>query len=114
MDWITTTNGIITLITGFIGLLSTGTGVFFAIKNFLSLAKEKTFAENWKTIMKLADIAMAEAEKSIAKGADKKEMVVSIVKANCKELGIKVDDFIDQLMAYIDETISFVNKLTKK
>ena len=31
-DWITTTNGIIALITGLLGLIGTGVGAYFALK----------------------------------------------------------------------------------
>lgn len=33
LDWISTTNGLIALITGLLGLIGTGIGAFFAIKN---------------------------------------------------------------------------------
>lgn len=32
-EWITNANGIITLITGLVGLIGTGVGAFFAVKN---------------------------------------------------------------------------------
>ena len=53
-DWITTANGIITLITGLVGLIGTGIGAFFAIKNWIKLLKEKNANEIWK-IYKYAD-----------------------------------------------------------
>ena len=45
MDWLTTTNGIITLITGLLGLIGTGVGVYFAIKNWCAALKTKNFQE---------------------------------------------------------------------
>ena len=41
-DWITTANGLIALITGLIGLIGTGVGAFFAIKNFIKAVTETT------------------------------------------------------------------------
>ena len=112
-DWINTANGIITLITGLVGLIGTGIGVYFAIKNWIKLVKEKNANEIWKMIMEMADAAMKEAEKSCKTGADKKTMVIESVKASCKAAGIDIDLFIDQLADYIDQTISFVNKMKK-
>ena len=112
-DLINTANGIITLITGLVGLIGTGIGAYFAIKNWIKLVKEKNANEIWKMIMEMADAAMKEAEKSCKTGADKKTMVIESVKASCKAAGINLDLFIDQLSNYIDQTISFVNKMKK-
>lgn len=62
----------------------------------------------------MADAAIKEAEKSGKSGADKKEMVIESVKAGCKAAGVDLDAFLDQLSAYIDQTITFVNDMTKK
>jgi enamine deaminase RidA (YjgF/YER057c/UK114 family) len=64
-------------------------------------------------IMEMADAAMKEAERSGKSGADKKQMVIDTVKAGCKAAGVNLDDFIDQLSAYIDDTIKFVNEMKK-
>lgn len=56
---------------------------------------------------------MKEAEASGKSGADKKEMVMDAVKAACKSQGLDLDSFLDQLSAYIDQTITFVNSMTK-
>lgn len=64
--------------------------------------------------MKIADEAMAAAEKTGAAGADKKTMVVESVKASCKAAGIDADEFIDQLLDYIDQCIAFVNNMKAK
>ena len=113
MDWLETANGIVTLISALIALIGTGTGVYFAIKNFIKLMKSNTKEQNWKLIMKIADAAMETAEKSGKKGADKKQMVIESVKASCKAAGIDADQFIDQLVDYIDQTIAFVNSMKK-
>ena len=55
MEWLETANGIITLISALIALIGTGTGVFFAIKNFIKLMKSNTKEQNWKLIMKIAE-----------------------------------------------------------
>ena len=113
MDWLETANGIITLISALIALIGTGIGVYFAVKNFIKLMKSNTKEQNWKLIMKIADAAMETAEKSGKKGADKKQMVIESVKASCKAAGIDADQFIDQLVDYIDQTIAFVNSMKK-
>ena len=113
MDWITTANGIITLITGLIGLIGTGIGAYFALKNWFTVLKTKNSQEVWSIIMTLADAAMKEAEASMKSGEDKKKMVIDSVKAGCKAAGIDMDMFIDQLSSYIDDTIKFVNEMKK-
>ncbi len=110
-EWITTANGIITLITGLVGLIGTGVGAFYAIKNWIKVLKTKNGQEVWAMIMEMADAAMKEAERSGRAGADKKEMVIEAVKAGCKAAGVNIDEFIDQLMDYIDQTIKFVNDM---
>ena len=110
---ITNANGIITLITGLIGLIGTGIGAYFAIKNWFTVLKTKSSQEIWAMIMEMADAAMTEAEKSGKSGADKKQMVIDAVKASCKAAGVDLDVFIDQLSSYIDDTIKFVNKFQK-
>ena len=112
-DLINTANGIITLITGLVGLIGTGIGVYFAIKNWIKLVKEKNATEIWKMIMEMADAAMKEAEKLCKAGADKKTMVIESVKAGGKSAGLDISNFLDQLDAYIDQTISFVNQMKK-
>ena len=113
MEWLKIANGILTLISALIALIGTGTGVFFAIKNFIKLIKSNTKEQNWKLIMKIADTAMKTAETSGNNGADKKQMVFESVKASCKAAGIDADQFIDQLADYIDQTIAFVNSMKK-
>lgn len=112
-EWITTANGIVTLITGLVGLIGTGVGAFFAIKNWVAVLKTKNSQEIWAMIMNMADAAMKEAEASGKSGADKKQMVIDAVKAGCKAAGVDMSLFIDQLADYIDQTISFVNGMKK-
>ena len=113
IEWITTANGIITIITGLVGLIGTGIGAYFAIKNWISVIKTKNAQGIWAMIMEMADAAMKEAEKSGKAGADKKQMVIDAVKAGCRAAGVNLDDFIDQLSNYIDDTIAFVNGMKK-
>jgi Tfp pilus assembly protein PilX len=112
-EWLATANGIITLITGLIGLLGTGIGVYFAIKNWITVLKTKNSQEVWTLIMEMADAAMKEAEASMKDGETKKQMVTDTVKASCAAAGIDANLFIDQLSAYIDSTIKFVNDMKK-
>lgn len=109
-----TVQEIITLVTGLCGLISAGIGAYFAIKNWIKVTKNKNVQEIWAMIMEMADAAMKEAERSCKTGADKKKMVIASVKASCKAAGLDLDLFIDQLSDYIDQTISFVNGMSKK
>ena len=109
-----TVQEIIALVTGLCGLVSAGIGAYFAIKNWITVTKNKNAQEIWAMVMEIADTAMKEAEKSCKTGADKKTMVINAVKASCKAAGLDVDLFIDQLSDYIDQTISFVNEMSKK
>ena len=113
-EWINTANGIITLITGLLGLIGTATGAYFAIKNWISVLKTKNSQEIWTMIMSIADAAMKEAESSILSGEAKKQFVIDTVKASCKAANIDLDLFIDKLSEYIDQTIAFVNKMNLK
>ena len=112
-NWLTTAQGVLSLITGLIGLIGSGVGAFFAIKNFIKVAKTKSMNEIWSMIMAMADAAMKEAEASQKSGEDKKQMVLDAVKSGCKAANINIDAFIDQLSQYIDQTIDFVNKMSK-
>lgn len=113
MDWLSTAQQVLALVTGLVGLIGTGIGAYFAIKNFIKATKEKSTQEVWNTIITMADAAMQEAEKSGKSGADKKKQVIESVKAGCKAAGLNIDDFIDQLGAYIDQCIAFANNLNK-
>ena len=114
VEWINTANGIITLITGLLGLIGTATGAYFAIKNWVTNLKTKNAQEIWSMIMSIADAAMKEAESSLASGETKKQFVIDTVKASCKAANIDLDIFIDQLSEYIDQTITFVNNMNLK
>ena len=108
-----TVQEIIALVTGLCGLVSAGIGAYFAIKNWIAVTKNKNAQEIWAMIMEMADAAMKEAERSCKTGADKKKMVIDSVKAGCKSAGLDISNFLDQLDAYIDQTISFVNQMKK-
>ena len=113
MEIITTANGIIALITGLLGLIGTGIGTYFAVKNWITAMKTKNSQEIWTMIMEIADSSMREAEASMQDGETKKQIVIDSVKASCKAAGINVDLFLDQLSNYIDSTIKFVNDMKK-
>ena len=113
MEIVTTANGIITLITGLLGLIGTGIGTYFAVKNWITAMKTKNSQEIWTMIMEIADNAMKEAEASMQDGETKKQIVIDSVKASCKAAGINADLFLDQLSNYIDSTIKFVNGMKK-
>lgn len=112
-NWLSTAQGVLSLITGLVGLIGTGIGAFFAIKNFIVATKTKKASEIWNMIMSMADAAMKEAEVSLKSGEDKKKMVIDAVDAGCKAAGIDLSAFLNQLNSYIDQTISFVNQMKK-
>lgn len=109
-----TANEFIALLTGLLGLISTGIGLYFAIKNWCSVIKERTNAERWKLIMEMADAAMKEAEATAASGEDKKTIVINAVNAACLAAGIDSKEFAEQLDQYIDQTIEFVKRMNQQ
>lgn len=113
VEWITTANGIITLITGLVGLIGTGIGAYFAVKNWITVLKTKNSNEIWAMIMEIADTAMTEAEHTDLKAGDKKEFAISLIAESCKAAGLEIDPFLTQLNTYIDSTIKFYNKMKK-
>ena len=113
-DFMTTAQGVITLISGLIGLIAAAVSVVFMVKNLIKSFKDKNATEVFALLQEIADTAMKEAEASALKGSDKKQMVMNAVKAGAKAAGIDMDEFVDKLSDYIDQTISFVNDMTKK
>lgn len=109
MNWIETTQGIITLVL-------TGTTLIGAIIGLVVKLVEafKTIGKNkdWLKIIEIADAAMKEAEKAFKDGKDKKAQVIATVTGACKELGIDCD--LTELDKYIDDCIAFVNGFVKK
>lgn len=112
-DWLNTAQQVLTLISGLVGVIGALIGAIFAIKNFIKANRTKNMSEIWSMVMSMADAAMKEAEQSSLKGEDKKAMVINSVKAACKSAGIDIDNFLDQLSTYIDQTIDFVNNMNK-
>lgn len=113
MDWITTANGLIALITALCGLIGTGVGAFIAVKNWIKVIKQKSAKEIWSMITEIADIAMREFEHSSLSGVEKKKAVIEAVKVSCKSAGLNIDLFIDQLSDYIDSSITWFNSMNK-
>ena len=109
-----TLNTVLALITGLCGLVAAGVAAYFAIKNFVEKLETKNKNEVWAMIMSIADAGMKEAEKTGKSGADKKAIVINIVKAGCRAADLNIEDFLDKLSAYIDNTIAFVNEMTKE
>ena len=112
-EFLSSAEGIISLLSSLVLLISTGIGAYFAIKNWVTAFKEKDSKQKWALIMEIADAAIKEAEKSGKSGTDKKAMVIESVKAGCKAAGIDAELFLDQLSDYIDQTIAFVNDMSK-
>lgn len=114
MEWLDTTQQVIALIVALAGLIGTGVSTYFMIKAVIEKNKGKSIAEIWALLMSMADSAMKAAETSGKSGADKKQMVIEAVKASALAAGIDISPFINQLSAYIDQAVSFVNGMTKK
>jgi lipopolysaccharide export LptBFGC system permease protein LptF len=112
--YLDTANSILVLLTGLVGLIGTGAGAYFAIKNWITTIKTKNSQEIWSMLMEMADSAMTEAEQSQLNGEDKKTMVIDIIQASAKAANLDIDLFADQLDLYIDQTIAFVNKMKQK
>lgn len=104
---------LIPLLTGLIGLISTGIAAYFAIRNFIDSFKNKKATEIWNLIMTIADAAMKEAEASQLNGEGKKQLVIDTVKAGLVAAGLDITDFVDQLSTYIDDTIEFTKAMQK-
>ncbi len=104
---------IISLLTGLVGLISTGITAYFAIKNFIQSFKDKKSTEIWNLVMAIADAAMKEAEASLLDGEGKKQFVVDTVKAGLDAAGLDIADFLDRLGKYIDDTIKFTKEMQK-
>jgi hypothetical protein len=64
--------------------------------------------------MDVADKAMEEAEKTSLAGADKKTMAINIIQGSAEVAKLDIAPFMQQLSTYIDQTISFVNKMSNK
>lgn len=109
--FLNTANEILVLLTGLLGLIGTGVGTYFAIKNWIANVKTKNSDTLWKMLMEMADKAMEEAERTGASGADKKEMVLKAIEAGAEAAGIETSMFFTQLDTYVDQTIDFFNRM---
>lgn len=114
LEFLDIANEVIILLTGLLGLIGTGVGTYFAIKNWIKATKEKTDKERWEMIMEMADAAMAEAEASELAGEAKKQLVLDTITAALQATDVDITDFAEKLSLYIDQTISFVKKMQKK
>lgn len=114
MDWITTANGLIALLTGLFGLIGTGVGAFLTIRAFIKKNKENTAAQNWKLVMQAADAAMEVVEHAqINSGEEKKKLAIDMVTKSCEAMGLDITLFVEQLSAYIDQCIAWYNQMQK-
>lgn len=114
MEWLNTMEQILALIVGLCGLIGTGVSTFIAVKNAMAKNKIKNVSDLWTMVMTWTDAAIKSVEKTGKKGADKKAMVIEAVKDVAKASNVDIDDFMDQLSAYIDQTVDFANNFNKK
>lgn len=114
MEFLENAEMIIALITGLAGLVGTAISTYFAVKNWVNGLKEKNTQEIWGLLMEVADKAMEEAEKTALAGADKKTMAMNIIQMSAETAKLDITPFIQQVSTYIDQTITFVNKMSDK
>ena len=111
VEFLEVANELIILLTGFLGLIGTAAGIWVAVKSRAALIKNQNKQEQLKLLLEMADAAMTEAEASALSGEDKKTQVLDSIEAAAKAADIDISAFADQLSVYIDQTISFVNKM---
>ena len=114
MEFIENAEMIIALLTGLVGLIGAAVSAYFAVKTWVNSIKGKNAQEVWGLIMDVADRAMEEVEKTTLSGADKKTKAIEIIQASAEAAGLDITPFMQQLSTYIDQTIAFVNKMSKK
>jgi hypothetical protein len=114
MEFIETMEMTLALLTGFSGLIGTAISTYFAIRAWVKSVSGKNAQEIWGLIMDVADKAMEEAEKTMLSGADKKNMALNMIQASAETAGLDITPFMQQLNTYIDQTIAFVNKMSKR
>ena len=102
---------IITLAVAFVSLIGAAVGVFTTIKTLISKRKGETKQSNFEFLKSVALSAMSKAEESGKSGKEKKEIVLDAIKAAAKEAGIEIEPFLDQLFAFIDNSIAFANTI---
>ena len=115
MNWITTANGLIALITGLVGLIGTGIATFFAVKAWIKTMKNKSASEVWAAITTAADAAMQEVEFRAKSGEilNKRDTALAIIESSCAASGLDISPFMTQLRKYIDDCIDFINGFNK-
>lgn len=102
---------IITLAVAFVSLIGAAVGVFATIKTLIAKRKGETKQSNLEFLKSAALAAMSKAEESGKSGKEKKEIVLDAIKAAAKEAGIDIEPFLDQLFAFIDNSIAFANTI---
>ena len=65
--------------------------------------------KNWQSMLQIAMNLMAEAETKFDSGAEKKEWVLSMVKASAKSINYEIDD--EALSQLIDTIIGLTKKV---
>lgn len=112
--WPSTVEGWIGLITLFIGLISALAALVPTVITLGKKIKELVAEKNWLKIMKLAKAATEAAEKTGGSSEEKEKMAVEIIKAECEELQIEIDEeTLNKLISYIKELIEYFNSMTK-
>lgn len=126
MEWLETTQGIITLISSAVvllgALITTGTVLWNKVKEMAQLIKEKKYAEVILQLKNTADATIRSVENSKLSGSDKKTTVLEAVQTAANSLGVEftdelenqISDFIDQSVAEYNEFKDATKKTSKK
>lgn len=90
------------------GLLAT---IPLVIK-LIDLAQKASREKNWKAVVQLVLALMKEAEQNYANGADKKQYVMSSIKAMEKSLQYDIDE--EAISELIDAVVDATKKINTK
>ena len=114
-----TVEQVITLITLIVGLVGAVAALIPTLIKLFKTIKELVANKNWATITKIALDAMKEVEQYYRShpemtGNDKLNMAIDIIIKTSRDLGIEVtDELVDDLVDYIQKTISWANDMKK-
>jgi hypothetical protein len=78
----------------------------------VDLAQKAHKEKNWKTVVQLVLVLMKEAEQNHTNGADKKQYVMSSIKAMEKSLQYDIDE--DAISELIDAVVDATKKINTK
>ena len=78
----------------------------------IDLAEKANREKNWKAVVQLVLVLMKEAEQNYTNGADKKQYVISSIKAMEKSLQYDIDE--EAISELIDAVVDATKKINTK